>query len=104
MNSREIPEDCKEFIHFRFLLLEKKKHLTRTGCKKGIQILEPIRKILREFLLNQAAISAIVLTIALKLPVHTMRCNLYHTIPFYYYVETKKMVHESVNLKGVVYN
>ena len=32
------------------------------------------------------------------------RCDLYHTILlYYYYAETKEMLHGSVNLKGVVY-
>ena len=30
-------------------------------------------------------------------------CNLYHTILLYYYAETKEMIYELVNLKGVVY-
>ena len=30
-------------------------------------------------------------------------CNLYHRIVLYYYAETKEMVYESLNLKGVVY-
>ena len=38
--------------------------------KYSDHILEPMRKILREFLLNQAAISAVVLTIAPQRPVH----------------------------------
>ena len=31
------------------------------------------------------------------------RCDVYHTILLYYYAETKEMIYESVNLKGVVY-
>ena len=31
------------------------------------------------------------------------RCDLYHTILLYYYAETKKMIYESVNLKGFMY-
>ena len=31
------------------------------------------------------------------------RCDLYHRILLYYYPETKEMIYESVNLKGVVY-
>ena len=32
-----------------------------------------------------------------------IRCNLYHRILFYYYAETKEMIYESVNSKGIVY-
>ena len=31
------------------------------------------------------------------------RCDLYHRFLFYYSAETKEMIYESVNLKGVVY-
>ena len=30
--------------------------------------------------------------------------KLYHTILLYYYAEVKEMIHESVNVEGVVYN
>ena len=36
-------------------------------------------------------------------PVHTMLYTIYHTIIVYYYAQTKAMIYESVNLKGVVY-
>ena len=31
------------------------------------------------------------------------RCDLYDRILLYYYADAKEMIHESVNLKGVVY-
>ena len=40
-------------------------------------------------------LSAMVLTISLQRPVHTIRCNFYHTILLYYYVETNKIIHAS---------
>ena len=36
------------------------------------------------------------------MPVHTVRLVSYHSI--FYYPETKEMIYESVNLKGVVYS
>ena len=62
--------------------LRQKKYLTRTGCKH-----------LRTYDNNCPTT-----------PVHMIRCNLYHTILLYYYVETNKIIHTSLNLKGVVYN
>ena len=41
-------------------------------------------------------LSAMVLTIALQRPVHTIRCNLYHTILLYYYVDTNKIIHACI--------
>ena len=31
-----------------------------------------------------------------------IRCSLYHMLLLYYYAETKEMIYESVNFKGVV--
>ena len=62
--------------------LRKKKYLTRTGCK------DLMRKILRECLLNQAAISGMVLTIALYNGPFT-RSDAICIIRFFYIIMSK---------------